>query len=131
MGRLLHACAVLTALVIPAVARADIYTYTGADGTIHFTNTPGADKRYRIYIKGNGWEGKPGVAPGVVPVPPSDHDVGRYTRYDDWIREAATLYQIPIPSSGPSSGARATTTRAPSASREHAASCSSCPKRRP
>ncbi len=35
------------------------------------------------------------MAPGVVPVPPSDHDIGRYTRYDDWIREAATLYQIP------------------------------------
>ena len=40
-------------------------------------------------------EGRPGVAPGVVPVPPSDHDIARYTRYDDWIREAATLYQIP------------------------------------
>ena len=37
------------------------------------------------------------MAPGVVPVPPSDRDVGRYTRYDDWIREAATLYQIPDP----------------------------------
>jgi soluble lytic murein transglycosylase-like protein len=26
---------------------------------------------------------------------PSDHDIARYTRYDQWIREAATLYQIP------------------------------------
>ena len=80
---------------MPVTAFADIYTYTGDDGTIHFTNTPGGDKRYRLYIKGNGSQGKPGVAPGVVPVPPSDHDIGRYTRYDDWIRAAATLYQIP------------------------------------
>jgi soluble lytic murein transglycosylase-like protein len=97
LRRLLHAGAVLAVFVAPAIARADIYTYTGADGTIHFASTPGGDKRYRLYIKGNGWEGRPGVAPGVVPVPPSDHDVGRYSRYDDWIREAATLYQIPDP----------------------------------
>ena len=30
-----------------------------------------------------------------MPVPPSDHDVARYTRYDEWIHQAATLYQIP------------------------------------
>jgi soluble lytic murein transglycosylase-like protein len=83
----------MAALAGPSVARADIFTYTGADGTIHFTNTPGGDKRYRLYIRGNGWEGRSGS--GVVPVPPSDHDIARYTRYDDWIREAATLYQIP------------------------------------
>jgi soluble lytic murein transglycosylase-like protein len=97
LGRPLQAAAILIALAVPAVAEADIYSYTGADGTIHFTNTPGGDKRYRLYIKGNGWEGKSAAAPGVIPVPPSDHDVGRYSRYDDWIREAATLYQIPDP----------------------------------
>ncbi len=87
-------CGVLAALlVVPAAARADIFTYTGSDGTVHFTNTPGGDKRYRLYIRGNGWSGRPGS--GVTPVPPSDRDVARYTRYDDWIREAATLYQIP------------------------------------
>jgi soluble lytic murein transglycosylase-like protein len=89
------AAVIASAILLPALARADIYTYTGADGTVHFTNTPGGDKRYRLYIRGNGWEGKSSVAPGVVPVAPSDHDVARYTRYDDWIREAATLYQIP------------------------------------
>jgi soluble lytic murein transglycosylase-like protein len=82
---------------MPTVARADIYTFTDPDGTVHFTNTPGGDKRYRVYIHGNGGWSKPGSgpAPGVVPVPPSDHAIARYTRYDDWIREAATLYQIP------------------------------------
>jgi soluble lytic murein transglycosylase-like protein len=88
---------VLAALSLAAPARADIYTFTDPDGTVHFTNTPGGDKRYRVYIHGNGGWGKPGSgpAPGVVPVPPSDRAIARYTRYDDWIREAATLYQIP------------------------------------
>src|SRR5579884_2236094 len=79
-------------LVLPAVAQADIYTFTDADGVVHFTNTPHGDKRYRVFIKGNGGWSKPGSgpAPGVVPVPPSDHDIARYTRYSEWIRQAAT-----------------------------------------
>jgi soluble lytic murein transglycosylase-like protein len=81
-------------VLVPALARADIYTYTDGDGTVHFANSSGGDKRYRLYIRGNGWQ-KPGAAPGVVPVPPSDRDVARFTRYDAWIVEAATLYQIP------------------------------------
>jgi soluble lytic murein transglycosylase-like protein len=95
-----RAVAVLAALVslgtglgVPSPARADIYKYTDADGTVHFTNTPGGDKRYRVYIRGNGERSS--AAPGVVPVPPSDRDVARYTRYDEWIHAAATLYQIP------------------------------------
>jgi soluble lytic murein transglycosylase-like protein len=64
---------------------------------VHFTNTPGGDKRYRVYIHGNGGSQKPGSgpAPGVIPVAPSDRDIARFTRYDEWIRGAATLYQIP------------------------------------
>jgi len=92
--RSVRAAAVLAVLVLPAVARGDIYTYTDGDGTVHFANSPGGDKRYRLYIRGNGWQ-KQGVAPGVTPVPPSDHDIARYSRFDAWIRQAATLYQIP------------------------------------
>jgi soluble lytic murein transglycosylase-like protein len=83
------------ALVVAGDARADIYKFTDPDGTVHFTNTPGGDKRYRVYIRGNGYGSQGQVAPGVIPVPPSDHDVTRYTRYDDPIHAAATLYQIP------------------------------------
>jgi soluble lytic murein transglycosylase-like protein len=79
-------------LLLPALARGDIYSYTDPDGTIHFSTSPSS--RAHLYIKGNGWR-KSTAAPGVIPVPPSDHDVARYTRYDDWIRQAATLYQIP------------------------------------
>jgi soluble lytic murein transglycosylase-like protein len=93
--RIFRAVGVLASVVVlPVLARADIYTYTDGDGTVHFANNPGGDKRYRLYIRGNGWQ-KPGAAPGVTPVPPSDHDVARYTRYDTWIHQAAALYQIP------------------------------------
>ena len=92
--RIIRAAAILPLLLLPAVAQGDIYTYTDGDGTVHFANSPGSDKRYRLYIRGNGWR-KQGSAPGVTPVPPSDRDVARYTRYDGWIRQAATLYQIP------------------------------------
>ena len=92
--RIVRGAAVLTVMGMPALARGDIYTYTDADGTVHFTNSPAGDKRYRLYIRGNGGQ-RSGVAPGVMPVPPSDHDVARFTRYDSWIHQAATLYQIP------------------------------------
>ena len=78
-----------------STARADIYKFTDAEGVVHFATTPGGDKRFRVYIHGNGDSSRSGAAPGVVPVPPSDHDVARYTRYGDLIRQAATLYQIP------------------------------------
>jgi soluble lytic murein transglycosylase-like protein len=88
---------VATWLAPARAARADIYTFTDSEGVVHFTNTPHGDKRYRVYIHGNGARGdaRRTPAPGVIPVPPSDHDVARYTRYGEWIREAATLYQIP------------------------------------
>jgi soluble lytic murein transglycosylase-like protein len=94
--RVLRPILVAAILAPPVLAQADIYKFTDAEGVVHFTNTPGGDKRYRVYIHGNG-EAKPGsgAAPGVIPVPPSDHDIARYTRYSEWIREAATLYQIP------------------------------------
>ncbi|MBV9948228.1 MAG: lytic transglycosylase domain-containing protein [Myxococcales bacterium] len=85
--------AVVATVLFPSVAAGDIYTYTDADGTVHFANTPGGDKRYRLYIRGNGH--RSGAAPGVTPVSPSDRDLARYTRYDALIRQAASLYQIP------------------------------------
>ena len=94
MLRILRAAAAATVLALPLVAQADIYKFTDADGVVHFATSPNGDKRFRVYIHGNGPE-RAGVAPGVVPVPPSDHDVARYTRYAEWIHQAAALYQIP------------------------------------
>jgi soluble lytic murein transglycosylase-like protein len=78
-------------LLIPASARADIYSYTDADGVTHFTNKPTGDARYKLYIKGNHPQG----ASNVAAVMPSDKNIARFTRYDDHIRQACSLYQIP------------------------------------
>ena len=72
-------------------SQGDIYTYTSADGTVHFTNLPGGDPRYRLYLRSR--DGKRRSAGSAVP--PSDTSAERFTRYDESIREAATLYQIP------------------------------------
>jgi hypothetical protein len=71
-------------------AGADIYQYTDAEGVVHFTNTRPANGQGRVYLRGTGHHSWSGTA-----VPPSDHDPGRYTRYDQYIREAAALYVIP------------------------------------
>ena len=95
--RFLCRVAILAVWALPVqmrTAQADIFSFTDADGTVHFTNIPSGDKRYRVYIHGNGSSRSEGAA-GVIPVPPSDRDVARFTRYDEWILQAATLYQIP------------------------------------
>ncbi len=74
----------LVATISPASSRADIYQSVGPDGVVTFTNnkSPGA----KLYQK---TQAKPQV------FMPADTSPERYTRYDSWIREAATLYQIP------------------------------------
>jgi soluble lytic murein transglycosylase-like protein len=73
-------------------ARANIYQFTDQNGVIHFTNQKPNDPRFRLYLKGN--DGPRRAYSGPV-VPPSDRDIARFTRFDEWIREASTLYQIP------------------------------------
>ncbi len=79
--------------LVSSEAAADIYTFTDADGVIHYSNvkTPGA----KLYMKTSPAR-KASRRPGVTPVPPSDKSLERFTRYDATIREAATLYQIPM-----------------------------------
>lgn len=92
--RTLGAALGLAALALhPGSALADIFTYTDESGAIHFTNRPNGDPRYKVYIKGDGRRAP--KRKGVVPVAPSDKSLDRFTRYDTWIRQAATLYQIP------------------------------------
>lgn len=79
--------------LVPGQASADIYQFTDAEGTVHFTNRPSGDKPYKLYLRST--EGKRKAANNVTPVPPSDRSLERFTRYDTWIRQAATLYQIP------------------------------------
>jgi len=89
---LLAPAALLGALVglQPGHAAADIFSYTDDEGVIHFSNKSAGDARYHVYLKSPNQR-----RPGVIPVMPSDGSVERFSRYDEWIRQAAILYQIP------------------------------------
>ncbi len=99
-------------------ARADIYMTRGADGTMHFTNVPSQRGRGAVVVVRSRDAAPPrGGSPVITAVgDPADgpnpaanlqtaavrtqydavaHDPTRYGRYDDFIREAATLYQLP------------------------------------
>lgn len=73
-------------------ARADIYSYTDKEGVVHFTNAKPAGATAKVVVKGDG--NKRGG--GAAQFAPQDRDPARYTRFDGWIHEAATLYQIPV-----------------------------------
>ena len=75
-------------------AVADIYSYTDADGVIHFTNKPAGDPRYKLYLRTSGAK-KKARRDAVSAVAPSDRTIERFTRFDTVVRQAATLYQIP------------------------------------
>jgi len=78
-------------------ARADIYSYVDAEGVTHYTNTKPQNAAFKVYVKSRGTSASAGAAAGVAgAVGPHDRDPSRYNRYDEWIRSAATLYQIPI-----------------------------------
>lgn len=83
-------------IALPFTAAADtIYSYVDAEGVVHFT-TKRSSPNAKLYLKSEPKNPPAGaVRPGVVPFAPQDRDVGRYTRYDEHIRQAATLYQIP------------------------------------
>jgi len=76
-------------------ARADIYSYVDAEGVTHYTNTRPKGASYKVYVKSRATPDAPAAGSGPA-VPPSDRDPSRYVRYDEWIKAAATLYQIPV-----------------------------------
>jgi soluble lytic murein transglycosylase-like protein len=83
-SRLVFAClGCLVATISPAQSRADIYQSVGPDGVVSFTNS--RSRGAKLYQK----------TPKAQVFLPADTSPERYTRYDSWIREAATLYQIP------------------------------------
>ena len=73
-------------------AHADIYVYTDKDGVQHVTNKRPVGRKYELYARSTP---KKKRRRSVTPVPPSDRSLERFTRYDVFIRQAATLYQIP------------------------------------
>ncbi len=97
MSRFALLCALVSVSVALSSERAsaDIFQYTDKDGVIHFSNARPKDAKFRVYSRGGGGPKRISVASGVVPVAPTDRDPTRYTRYDEWIRQASSLYQIP------------------------------------
>jgi len=90
-ARLIVALALTSiAVACPGEAAADIFSYTDAEGVVHFSNKPAGDGRFRLYLKT-----PKSKRAGVVPFLPSDTSSDRFTRYDEWIHQAAILYQIP------------------------------------
>jgi soluble lytic murein transglycosylase-like protein len=94
LNRGVGVCATAVALsaFAPGDAHADIYVYTDDKGVMHFSNRRGGGGD--VFVKSQPKRATT-ARPGVTPVPPSDRSADRFTRYDDVIRQAATLYQIP------------------------------------
>lgn len=85
--------AATVAILVPAAGQADIYTYVDSEGTVHFTNAPGGDRRYKLYLRSR--EGGRARTGSSARAPLADSASDRFSRYDPFIREAAALYQIP------------------------------------
>lgn len=77
----------------PTGAQADIYKYVDKDGIAHFSNQPaGRANGAQLYLKTHERKKSRG---NVTPFAPSDVSPERFARYDDVIRQSATLYQLP------------------------------------
>jgi soluble lytic murein transglycosylase-like protein len=86
--------AAVAIVVMPLTAAADIYQYVDAEGVVHFSNVKPGTPNAKLYMK-NDARPAGGARPGVSPYAPQDRDISRFSRYDDHIRQAASLYQIP------------------------------------
>jgi hypothetical protein len=104
---------VLLLFLVSSVSRADVFTYEDKSGVIHFTNvkpSTGGGHHWKVLYKSG--PGKAGVISGASApptsfagcaqsradvVPAKDRSPDRFTRYDDHIREASTLYALPEP----------------------------------
>ena len=75
-------------------ARADIYTWTDAEGTVHYSNVrPGGRRGVRVAVRGSDGPLRPSASSDRVPA--RDRSSERYQRYDTHIREASRLYVLP------------------------------------
>jgi soluble lytic murein transglycosylase-like protein len=76
----------------PGQAEADMFSYTDAEGVVHFSNRATGDGRYHLLAKSPPSKAR---RAGTSAVLPSDTSGDRFSRYDEWIHQAAILYQIP------------------------------------
>lgn len=76
-------------------AQADVYSYTGDNGVVHFTNIRPEGSRGREYKVVMRSPPQRRGRKGVKAIMPRDRDPGRLTRFDPFIHEASRLYAIP------------------------------------
>ena len=85
------------------LAYADVYSWTDADGVIHFTNKkpPSGAGWKKVLIsepeKGSKASAQRGNCERCDKVGATDHSPERFHRYDNFIYEASELYRIPVP----------------------------------
>lgn len=94
--------ALVILLVLAGVARADMFSYTDEEGTIHFTNIrPHGGKWTKVMDTaapvGSKASAQRGSCPRCDKVPATDNSPERFHRYDAYILEASELYKIPVP----------------------------------
>ncbi|MBI5532571.1 MAG: lytic transglycosylase domain-containing protein [Deltaproteobacteria bacterium] len=93
LPRPLLSCITALALVMVAgSASADIFTFTDSNGVVHFSNSRSDAPGSKLYMK---TAPKRRTDTAVAPFMPSDTSPERFARFDEPIRQAATLYQIP------------------------------------
>jgi soluble lytic murein transglycosylase-like protein len=103
MARCLGMLVMLWACALAGTASAQVYSYTDADGVVHFTNIKpqGKDaRRWQRVDRAAPEHGKASASRGNCErcdvVPARDRSPDRYRRYDEYIYEAAELYRIPV-----------------------------------
>jgi soluble lytic murein transglycosylase-like protein len=92
----------MLAMVIAVPAAADVYSWTDADGVIHFTNKKPTGAGWKKVLlsepeKGSKAAAQRGGCPRCDKVPSTDNSPERFHRYDNFIYEASELYRIPVP----------------------------------
>jgi soluble lytic murein transglycosylase-like protein len=78
-------------MLSPGLAGADIYRYVDAHGVEHYTNVQPRNAGWQRFIREDTRE----VLARMRRKPARLNDPGRLSRYDQHIREAASLYQMP------------------------------------
>jgi hypothetical protein len=92
----------LVLVLVAAVARADVYTWTDDEGVQHFTNIKPHGGSFKKILEsapppGSKAAAKRGNCERCDKVPATDTSPDRFHRYDAYIQEASALYRIPVP----------------------------------
>jgi len=92
--------ALMLVAAIGALAFADVYSWTGDDGVVHFTNIKPHGGKWKKVLDSAPPKGSKASAercPRCDKVAATDTSPDRFHRYDAIIAEASDLYRIPVP----------------------------------